>query len=509
MKTYNVVFDKSVDIENLLTNMADRHIIVNKVFTSMQVINVSCESDTLLNIDGILDVEEDLNIQVEPSSTYWHKLRVVSNALPMKETYLPINNGDGVKVYLIDSGININLDEFANSNIINCYSYNENFSDDSGHGTAMASLMVGATLGVSTKIELKNVKIQMGTAINISDLLLAFDAILQDKTNPSEIAVINCSWTVPRSKILDTKIKEMQDNNFVVVAAAGNTVSDANNLSPVGLDTVIGVGASDAFDRVINWAPNAGSNWGPDVDIFAPGVDVSVLQLDNAISEWSGTSLAAAITSAVTAQYIKDLDPADNLTAYHVQFMVVYGGISDVLFRNESVYGTTPNNLLYISSFDSFIKNLPKQKINVQIGTTYELTLEPDTSYVQYIDIDDVVLGNIPRICPNWISLDKTTNTFKFSPTDINLVQNTRIYFKTVNHDNEVLAIYPLIINTYITDPSENDAHELYQYREENGIIVVTRAACDAFCNFTCNAIPPKGGACGCPGAFSTCFTSA
>lgn len=509
MKNYNVVFDKNINIQNLLDSITTQGITVNNIFSSMYVMNVSCESIELLaGIDGILDVEEDLNTEVKPSVAEWHQLRVISNALPMKEKYLPLNDGDGVKVYLIDSGINTSLDEFSGANIVNCYSFNGDFSDPSGHGTAMASLMVGNTLGVSTKIELKNVKIQMATAINISDLLLAFDAIIQDRTDPNEIAVVNCSWTIPRSKILDTKIKELQDSNFVVVAAAGNTITDANELSPVGLDTVIGVGASDPFDRVISWGPNAGSNWGTDVDIFAPGISVNTLRLDGTIAESSGTSLAAAITSGVIAQYIKDLGSSTtNLTAYHVQFVVINNGITDILFRNESIYGTTPNSILYVSSFDKFITNIPKEKINVQIGTDVELTLELNTKYAHGIDIDDVVLGNIRRHYPNWISVDKSTNTIKFSPRDVTYVKNTRIFVKAVDESNNQLEVYALIIGTYLNDPEETTNVELYQYKEQNNVVVVSPAACTGFCYGSCGAIPPKGYGCGCAG-FS-CFTQA
>jgi subtilisin family serine protease len=508
MKNYNVVFEKDINIENLLSSMTNQGIVVNRIFTSMQVVNVSCESeDVFTNISGVLDIEEDLSTEVHPSNSEWHQLRIISNALPMKEKYFPLNHGDGVKVYLIDSGINATLPELVDANIVNCYSFNGDFSDELGHGTAMASLIVGSTLGVATNVELKNVRIEMAAVINISDLLLAFDAILQDRTDITEVAVVNCSWTIPRSKILDTKIKELQDSNFVVVAAAGNTMSDANNLSPVGLDTVIGVGASDPYDRVISWGGGAGSNWGPDVDIFAPGIGVNVLNIDGTIKESSGTSLAAALTSGVVAQYIKDLNSTNNLTAYHIQFIVINSGITDILFRNESIYGTTPNSILYISSFDKFIKNIPKEKINVQIGTEYELILELNDQYAYGIDIDDVVFGNIRRYYPEWVTIDTTTNTIRFSPTDVNYVKNTRIFIKVVDQNDTQLEVYPLLIGTYINDPEESTTEEVYQYKEENGTIVVIPAACEGFCFQTCGAIPPKGYSCGCSNG--ECFTQA
>ena len=59
----------------------------------------------------------------------------------------------------------------------------------------------------------------------------------------------------------------------LVVVAAGNDAADVAEQSPAGLDGVITVSATDRRDRRAGF-----SNWGEEVDISAPGVDVLSLR---------------------------------------------------------------------------------------------------------------------------------------------------------------------------------------------------------------------------------------
>ncbi len=115
------------------------------------------------------------------------------------------------------------------------------------------------------------------------------------------------------------KVSDFGKKAGLAFAAAGNTGVEADTLSPVGLDTVIGVAASDAYDRVISWGSGLSSNWGPEVDLTAPGVDVPIINLNGGYTTGSGTSIAAAIVSGVVAQYIKN---NNSLTAQQIQNLV-------------------------------------------------------------------------------------------------------------------------------------------------------------------------------------------
>jgi subtilisin len=83
----------------------------------------------------------------------------------------------------------------------------------------------------------------------------------------------------------------------LLIAAAGNKDSDKVDM-PALYDTVISVGAIDQNKkrcRTEEW----GSNYGEDVDIFAPGIDILSTDRNGGYSLCWGTSAAAAYVAGV------------------------------------------------------------------------------------------------------------------------------------------------------------------------------------------------------------------
>jgi hypothetical protein len=410
MVTYNIVYKKSTDVDSLINKLIEMDVRIINTFSSINVLVVSASDDSFSSLDEIELIEEDVQITTSPE-TYWHKLRIVSNTLPMVAAYEPMNSGENQTVYVVDSGINITIGEFedavSENRIINLYSYNENFDDENGHGTSITSLIVGKTIGVSPQCIIKNVKIPLGQSTHISTILSAFDAVLSNHLEtPFDVKVVNCSWTIPKSLVLDTKLIELQENGLVVVAAAGNTIQDANNFSPVGLDTILGVGASDSFDRVIAWESGIGSNWGPEVDIFAPGIDVTVATADGQLAEMSGTSLSAAITSGVVLQYIHRYPEK---TAFQIQEEVIARAITDVLFRNESIYSDTPNRLLYTNR--SYAMNPMGGYFSTKKTEILEIPIELQSPYDTLEFYTGNYTGNTTILPWEFVELEKITDS--------------------------------------------------------------------------------------------------
>ncbi len=84
---------------------------------------------------------------------------------------------------------------------------------------------------------------------------------------------------------------------IVVVAAAGNYDSDACDYSPASEPTVITVGAIDKFDKRSmhpEACPPWWSNYGPCVDVYAPGSFIISASKDSTTGskQKSGTSMA-------------------------------------------------------------------------------------------------------------------------------------------------------------------------------------------------------------------------
>jgi hypothetical protein len=275
------------------------------------------------------------------------------------------------------------------------------------------------------------------------------------------------------------------------VAAAGNTISNADDLSPVGYDAVLGVGASDAFDRVISWAPGAGSNWGKEVDLFAPGIDVVVAGTNETYNEASGTSIAAGIVSSIAAQYIVDIEAQEdsNFTINDIQQLIILKSASDVLFRNESIYENTPNKLIMALILDKYYTNEIDSLIKIDPETSYDLYYEIDTRYVSKINIDHVVIGRRTYHHPEWVVLDEITNTITITPPQESIGEYYILYVEMLDENNNTLMVYPIVILVGESEETENNEYYQWVINEDDGVIVKMANPCfglDQFC------VPPQ-----------------
>jgi len=93
-------------------------------------------------------------------------------------------------------------------------------------------------------------------------------------------------------------VNELYDSkNVVLVCAAGNSKKDISDINcwPAGHDSVITVGAHNR--NQVRWKD---SNYGPKVDIYAPGEEIITLKRNNTFEKSvSGTSISAAFVSGV------------------------------------------------------------------------------------------------------------------------------------------------------------------------------------------------------------------
>lgn len=420
MATYNVVFDSSSRMREVVKALKALKVTVNLKMASLRVVNITTDASItdLRGIKGVVAVEEEKTVTAHTQA--WQQLRVSGHALPMPATYEAAFQGRDVVVYLVDSGVNMLHPELIGANIHTTYTYTGDFTDQIGHGTVLATLIVGQTIGISPRAEIRVVKIPTGESIPVTQILLALEAVLVDHNiNPSVVKVVNCSWIIEKSEILDSKISELESAGLIVVAAAGNQGVAAETLSPIGLDSVLGVGACDAYDRVLEWAPGSSSNWGPDVDITAPGIDVQIINDDGTSTTASGTSLSAAITSGVLCHFIEQ-SPSKN--AVQIQQELVDTGLVNVLFRNETIYGTTPDVLLHtpsVGDVGSVSWGVSQRtQLIVAPGGTSRLSV-PFTSPITTVSIGDYVFPNrLNYIAPVWAAFDSVNKEIFVNPSD-------------------------------------------------------------------------------------------
>lgn len=221
------------------------------------------------------------------------------NNLIMNEYLYFEDGGKGVDVYVIDTGINIEHEDFSGRahwgiTTIPDHAGNNTF----GRGTHCAGISVGRKYGVAKEAHVYAIKVSEPDETGrgaLSDILNRIEWAVQAHVKKRKMgrkgfrgSVMNISLGTPNgSRAMDAAVNAAVDAGIYVAVAAGNDNDSACNLSPASAEKPITVGASTlGHERA--WF----SNYGPCVDIFAPGFEVP--------GPWIGSTNATRITSGTS-----------------------------------------------------------------------------------------------------------------------------------------------------------------------------------------------------------------
>lgn len=210
----------------------------------------------------------------------------------------PPNQGDGVTVFVIDSGINP-----SHPDIVGRATRGESFisgetwdQDFLGHGTSVSSMVCGTTAGIAENVTIVPYKVFGSNAQTSTSIILgAMNHLLANEGNLGG-SVINCSFGGPRDFTMDLAIQSLRDRGATVVAAAGNDNGNAINFSPGASQDCITVGASTSSDARASF-----SNFGERVNIWAPGQSVLAATGSSGFSNISGTSFSSPLVAGAAA----------------------------------------------------------------------------------------------------------------------------------------------------------------------------------------------------------------
>jgi subtilisin family serine protease len=217
--------------------------------------------------------------------------------------------GQGVDVFVLDTGINLAQPGFAGTKVV----HDKNFvrgtqpSDLNGHGTMCAGVIAGKYAGLSPKATVHNVKIANDNDRSACDDAVAGIEHVVNAPGKNNLKVISMSQTGFTGRPdVSTAVAAAVKKGVHVVVCAGNFDVDACGVEPSNAPGAIVVGSVDPANKFpTKQTDREGTNVGRCVTIFAPGSRVPTLSAKNISPDYHyfawGTSIAAPQVAALIA----------------------------------------------------------------------------------------------------------------------------------------------------------------------------------------------------------------
>jgi subtilisin family serine protease len=298
---------------------------------------------------NVVAVEQDHTFAISPTETTiqsqgqgtaqltppWNLDRI-DQATGLDGVYKYDHTGAGVHAYVIDTGIKTSQPEFG-GRAIDVYDVSDGDGQDcQGHGTHVSGIIGSESYGVAKDVQLRGVKVfpACTSTTATSTIIAGVDWVATHAIHP---AVANMSLSGDLSPALNTAVNNLANSGIFVAVAAGNSSGDACTESPASASTVLAVAASDINDTRASF-----SNFGPCVDLYAPGVNIPSVPLTGIKPlVLSGTSMAAPMVTGVAAHFKQELK--DVPTGF-LNRVIISGATEGVIKNNPA---NTPNRLLF------------------------------------------------------------------------------------------------------------------------------------------------------------------
>lgn len=229
--------------------------------------------------------------------------RLDSRGPSFDSRYTYPTRGEAVTVYVLDTGIRADHQEFMSGRATFGANYHGDGIDGDchGHGTGVASLAVGVSAGTAKGATVVGIKVLGCDGIgSTTGIALGLEHVA-DTCGADDDIVINMSFgAIGSSTVVSDAVASVRAQcHAVLVAAAGNENMNACYYYPASIAGVVAVGASNAVTDM----RASFSNYGSCVDVYAPGVNVRMAGPDSTTHYRSadGTSMASPFVAGIAA----------------------------------------------------------------------------------------------------------------------------------------------------------------------------------------------------------------
>lgn len=288
----------------------------------------------------------------------WHLDRLDQREPQLDSRYWPISEGEGVDVFVLDSGISYDHKEFEyrakypGLDPVDEYRRSEEDyvrrfgADCHGHGTHVASLCGGRTYGSAKKVTLYSVRVLECTNSGPwSAVISGIEYVVEMAERTNRPTIMSMSFSGDHYTVVDEVVIAALDKGIHIVVAAGNGGDDACSRSPASVSRAITVGGTRQGDGL--YSVGTGTNFGACIDIFAPGEAILAADMNcnNCSQRWSGTSMSTPLVSGLAALILSReplLSPAQLKTRLIEESVKGILNFDDMPSRYRQV---TPNRL--------------------------------------------------------------------------------------------------------------------------------------------------------------------
>jgi len=299
-----VTFDhqpQAADLE-LITDLGG---VIKRTYQIVPAVAASLPEENIPALEArsvVVDVDIDVVVQAVAETLPWGVDRIDA------EQVHAFNKGAGVKVAVLDTGIDLDHPDLAVAGDVTFVDGTTSGDDDNGHGTKVAGVIAAldndiGVIGVAPEAELYSVKVLNSSASgSVSDILAGIEWAIENRMD-----VINMSFasTLAFPASVHDAIELAYNTGVLLVAGAGNNGNAAgtgdNITYPARYPEVIAVGGTDTQDN--RWSA---SSTGPALELMAPGVNVETTAIGG-YGTLTGTSMASPHAAGVGALLIASL----------------------------------------------------------------------------------------------------------------------------------------------------------------------------------------------------------